>query len=174
MPKIRLHLRILVPPSVAVTTLVSSCKKVFKQANVSIVVKSKIVLDKLSSSDQVKFTAVKVFNNCKSASVTTEQEALFALAPGIDPTDIVIFLVHSTDRAVDGCAQHPAGRPGAIVTALCTKWTMAHEIGHLLGLPHVSQSSRLMFANGTIGISANPPVLVQSEINQILGSSLVH
>ncbi|MDG6105588.1 hypothetical protein Daura_13425 [Dactylosporangium aurantiacum] len=35
-----------------------------------------------------------------------------------------------------GTANHPAGRPGLVIKYRSGKWTMAHEIGHVLGLTH--------------------------------------
>lgn len=173
MQSIRLHLRILVPPEETVKTLIDSCQSVFSPAGVKVDVRSEKLLN-LSLADQIKFAPVKVFNSCQGTAASTEQKDLFALATNIDARDVVVFLVHSTDKALDGCAQHPAGRPGATVAALCGKWTLAHELGHLLCLAHVNEKSRLMFNGGTIGITANPPVLIQSEIDTIHESNLLH
>jgi hypothetical protein len=172
MPSVNLHLRVLVEPDVTVTTLLDSCQKVFDQADLKITVASRSTLS-LSSSDLTKFTAVKVHGSCAGNAVTTEQQALFNLAPSINNKDVVIFMVQDTDKAMDGCAQHPANRPGALVTSICSKWTLAHELGHLLGLKHVDDRKRLMFNRGTLGITANPPVLAEDEIKAILASELV-
>ena len=173
MPEIRLHLRIIVEPTITTQTLVDACRSVFAQAGVSINVRSKRILN-LSAADQLKFMPVKVRNSCKGAGLTSEQTDLFGLAASVDSRHVVVLLVHSTDKAMEGCAQHPAGRPGAIVTSIAAKWTMAHELGHLLGLVHVTAKSRLMYNGGTIGITANPPVLNSSEISQINQSNLLH
>jgi hypothetical protein len=170
-PALRLHLRILEKPAVTVSTLVASCRSVFAQAGVTIDVASEDEILDLSQADQIKFTAVKVARSCSGTSVTSEQRDLFALASGLDARDIAVFMVDSTDRAVDGCAQHPSSRPGALVTRFCSKWTLAHELGHLLGLPHVpGPKTRLMFNAGAV---AGLPVLVESEIATILRSRLL-
>jgi hypothetical protein len=172
MASVHLHLRVLVKPDITVNTLVDSCEIAFRQAGISIRVASNVTLE-LSEADLVKFTAVKIHRSCSGSSITTEQSELFALAPGINQRDVVILFVQDTDKAANGCAQHPPGRPGAIVTSICTKWTLAHELGHLLGLVHVAERSRLMFNGGTLGITANPPTLAPPEITQILASDLV-
>lgn len=172
MGSVNLHLRTIVLPDVTVDTLIDSCKKVFDQAKIAINLQSDDPL-KLSPDDLVKFTAVKVHNCCAGNLVTAEQSALYALASGIDAKDVVVFLVQDTDKAMDGCAQHPKGRPGALVTSICSKWTLAHELGHLFGLEHVNERSRLMFNRGTLGITSDPPVLTREEVDLVLKSDLV-
>lgn len=171
MGSVNLRLRVLVQPDVTVKTLLDCCKKVFDQAKISINVRSDPL--ELSDADLVKFTAVKVHSCCAGNSVTAEQSALYALASDVAAKDIVVFLVQDTDKALDGCAQHPKGRPGALVTSICSKWTLAHELGHVLGLPHVNEKTRLMFNGGTLGIKADPPVLTKEEVELMLKSDLV-
>lgn len=165
---VRLHLRVLERPLVGVDELVKSCKDVFKQADVTIEIPSREELA-LSEDDQKRFTALKVFDSCSGKSVTSDQRALFALGPPVPPKGIRVYFVDSTDRATDGCAQHPSGKRGALVTRFCSEWTLAHELGHLLGLTHVSgPASRLMF-DGTIKVGkGGVPALDKSEIDTIL------
>ena len=63
--------------------------------------------------------------------------------------DVVAYFVRSTQPPFNGCGAHPAGRPGAAVASGCSAWTLAHEIGHVLGLSHVNDNNRLMTGNGT-------------------------
>ena len=78
-------------------------------------------------------------------------------------------MLSSTNLAVRGCAAHPANRPGSVVTDVETQYTMAHEIGHVLGLNHVNDTSNLM-NNGTAAITTHPPNLTNSQLNTIRSS----
>jgi hypothetical protein len=71
----------------------------------------------------------------------------------------------------NGCAAHPADRPGAVVAQGATQWTLSHEVGHVLGLDHVNNNDRLMTGNGTSNITNPPPDLVTDEVTDMLDSA---
>lgn len=54
--------------------------------------------------------------------------------------------------------------PACVVVRGATQWTLAHEVGHVLGLRHVNDNDRLMTGNGTGNITNPPPDLVSSEV----------
>jgi hypothetical protein len=59
-----------------------------------------------------------------------------------------------------------------VVTSVASQWTLGHECGHVLGLPHVAPTDRLMMGGGTWNITNPPPDFVQSEVNTMVGGPL--
>ncbi len=88
--------------------------------------------------------------------------------------DVAIFFVSATVPAANGCAKHPPGQPGAIVTSGASQWTLGHEIGHVFGLGHTDNDRRLMFGDGTDNIVDLPPDLADSEKIRFITSHFVH
>jgi hypothetical protein len=167
MPRLRLHLKVLMEPAITVDMAVTSARSVFAQAWIDVQVVSKAALQ-LPDLESVRIT-----DSCQPPGPLTEDQLnLFDHARGIGSKDIVIFFVQSTIRATSGCSQHPASVAGAVISEACSRWTMAHEIGHLLKLTHATGTNRLMFKS-TNRIKADPPNLDQSEIEIILKSDLV-
>jgi hypothetical protein len=167
MPRLRLHLKVLVEPTITVETAVTSARSVFAQAGIDVQVVSKTAVQ-LPDVESIRIT-----DSCQPPGPLTEDQLnLFDHARGIGSNDIAIFFVQSTIRATNGCSQHPASVAGAVISEACSRWTMAHEIGHLLNLTHAAGRNRLMFKS-TNRITANPPHLDQSEIGIILRSDLV-
>jgi len=110
---------------------------------------------------------------CTMGSVTAEQTQLFGNRNNAGPQDIVVYFVRSTVPPFNGCAAHPAGRPGAVVAQGATTWTFGHEMGHILGLFHVNDNNRLMTGNGTANITNPPPDLISTEVNTMSKNNLV-
>jgi hypothetical protein len=116
-----------------------------------------------------------------TGGTTKEQNDLFANRNFAGPNEITIYFVRTTVPAFNGCASHPADRPGAVVAQGASQWTMAHEVGHVLGLVHVPGEScapgvvptRLMTGCGTGLLVANPPSLIASEIQTMQASKYV-
>ena len=108
---------------------------------------------------------------CDGAT-TDEQNDLFSHRGNAGSNEIVVYFVRSTVPPANGCACHPPGRPGAVVVADAPKWTLAHEVGHVLGLDHVVNNNRLMTEFGTAAILNPPPDLAQVEIDKMLSSPL--
>ncbi|HEX7344877.1 MAG TPA: zinc-dependent metalloprotease family protein [bacterium] len=109
---------------------------------------------------------------CMRGTVTQEQTQLFGNRNNAWGSDVVVYFVRSTVPAYNGCAAHPAGQPGAVVAEVATVWTMAHEVGHVLSLIHVSDNNRLMTDGGTANIINPPPDLVSTEVNAMRASTL--
>lgn len=110
---------------------------------------------------------------CKGTP-TDEQKSLFSKHRfGAASNEVVIYNALGTNPAQNGCATHPSGQPGAVVAAPASPWTMAHELGHVCGLKHVNDSTRLMFGGGTWGITNPPPELSAEERQTIAKSGLV-
>ncbi|RVG20637.1 HEAT repeat domain-containing protein [Sinorhizobium meliloti] len=102
---------------------------------------------------------------CEGSETTLEQKELFSHRNGVEDGHVVAYFVRSTrKKKLNGCATHPRGKPGAIITKSASPWTLAHEFGHVLDIHHKGSSNRLMYGGGTDRITDPPPDLVASEI----------
>lgn len=108
-------------------------------------------------------------------TMTAAQTQLFAHRDGMADTDVAIYLVRSIVPAFNGCGAHPPDEPGAAVADIASPWTLAHEVGHVLGLVHADSGSppclftRLMTGCGTGGITG-VPTLSPGEVDAMRGS----
>lgn len=109
---------------------------------------------------------------CTMGSVTAEQITLFGQRNFVGANDVVVYYVRSTVPGYNGCAAHPAGRPGCVVVRSASRWTLGHEFGHVLGLSHVNDNNRLMTGNGTFNITNPPPDLTSTESGTMRASAL--
>ncbi|MDD7942985.1 hypothetical protein PHK61_31740, partial [Actinomycetospora lutea] len=164
-PTVRLHTKILTAPTVPVATMVQRMREVYATAGVLVVWASTENLNLPTLND------VDV-GQCVVGQTTAEQNQLFSNRNNAGANDVVVYLVRSTVPPFNGCAAHPAGRPGAVVAQGATQWTFGHEVGHVLDLRHVNDNDRLMTGNGTANITNPPPDLIASEVTTMLNSAL--
>jgi hypothetical protein len=163
-PTVRLHAKILTAPNVAIGAAVSRMRDVYGAAGIAVQLVSteNLTLPTLNDVD---------VGQCLLGQTTAEQNDLFAHRNNVGTNDVVVYFVRSTVPPFNGCASHPANRPGAVVAQGATQWTLAHEVGHVLGLRHVNDNDRLMTGNGTANITHPPPDLISSEVTTMLNSS---
>lgn len=116
---------------------------------------------------------------CTTSSLTGEQSSLMGHRNNAGAHDVVVYLVSTLTGGAGnfvGCASHPSGSPAcAIVQAAGADWLTAHEVGHVLGLSHVSttpatNSDFLMWPN--IGWTNLPPDLSSGEFQTMRNSNL--
>jgi peptidoglycan hydrolase-like protein with peptidoglycan-binding domain len=163
--RIRIHAKVLQAPNIPIATMVDAMRQVYGPAG---------FLVELGSTENLNLPALVDIDvgSCTVGNVTAEQQQLFTHRQGAGNNDVVVYFVRSTVPPFNGCAAHPAGRPGAVVAQGATQWTLGHEVGHVLGLNHVNNNDRLMTGNGTANITNPPPDLVTSEVQTIDSSSL--
>jgi hypothetical protein len=152
-------------PNISTTTMLTAMQNTYDQAGIQVVLASTQLI---SAPGQVDVDV----GNCTMGNTTADQAALFSHRDFIGANEVVVYFVRATVPAFNGCAAHPNGKPGAVVAQGATQWTMAHEVGHVLGLVHVNNNTRLMTGNGTANITTNPPVLIASEITTMDNSPL--
>ena len=162
---VRLHLKVLTAPSIPIDTMMASMRAVYEPAGFRVVraIDETLTLPLLNVCD---------VGGCTRGNTTTEQNQLFGNRNNVGANDMVVYFVQATNPPLNGCAAHPAGRPGAIVASIASRWTLAHEIGHVLGLNHVDDNNRLMTGNGTNNITNPPPDLTSGEISTMSSSAL--
>jgi hypothetical protein len=162
---IRVHLKILTTPNVAIESMIESMRQVYRTARIRV---------DIGSTENLNLPALNDLDvgECIRGRTTDEQNQLFAYRNNVGNNDISVYLVRSTVPPYNGCAAHPGGRNGAVVVQGATRWTMAHEVGHVLGLNHVDDNNRLMTGNGTANITNPPPDLVDAEIRAMDASAL--
>jgi hypothetical protein len=164
---VRLHLKVLTLPAISLDTMVASMREVYGMAGITVDV---VTIENLN---------LPLLNNldvgqCIQGTTTQDQNQLFTNLNFVGANEIVVYFVQSTIPPLNGCATHPAGTPGAVVAQGATRWTLAHEVGHVLELDHVNNNDRLMTGNGTANITNPPPDIVDVEVNTILASNLTN
>ena len=162
---VRAHVKILTNPTISIDRMLVAMRQVYEAVGIRVQLASTETLNLPTLND------VDV-GTCTMGSVTAEQTQLFGNRNNAWGSDVVVYFVRSTVPAFNGCAAFPAGRPGAVVAQIATVWTMAHEVGHVLGLNHVNDNNRLMTGNGTSNITNPPPDLITSEVNTMRASAL--
>ena len=90
-----------------------------------------------------------------------------------DPMDIVVAVVEHLVPAALGCYTHPVEQPGVVLSAeLAGPWTLAHELGHVLGLDDDADPASLMFAASNPAADDPPPTLSDADAATIKTSPL--
>jgi hypothetical protein len=163
--RVGLHVKILTAPTIPINEMLASMQEVYAVAGLRVDCMSteNLFLPLLNDID---------VGGCTSGSTTAEQVDLFSHRNFVGTNQVTVYFVRSTVPAYNGCAAHPAGRPGAVVATIASRWTMGHEVGHVLNLSHVTSSDRLMYGGGTWGITNPPPDLVSSEISTMRVNAL--
>ena len=157
MPTVTVHLKILSnPTSFTVDQMVAAMRQVYLTRGFDVIVGSTETLN-LPLLNDLDVGA------CNMGSTTAEQNQLFGNRNGAGANDVVAYLLRSTNPPLNGCAAFPSGNPGCVVVSTASQWTLGHEIGHVLGLPHVTPTDRLMMGGGTWNITNPPPDLITEE-----------
>jgi hypothetical protein len=163
---LRLHIKVLSEPTIPIASMLDRMREVYEPIGITVDVASVETLDRPELLDVDA-------GGCSNESISAEQQQLFAARASASAMDVVVYFVRSTLPPYNGCAAYPAGRPGAIIASYASEWTLAHEIGHVLGLYHVMDLHRLMTGQGTANIVDPPPDLLPMEVATMLSSPYV-
>jgi hypothetical protein len=160
---VRLHAKVLTAPNVGINTMIQRITELYGSLAIAV---------QLVSTENLNLPLLNDVDvgQCVAGSTTAEQNQLFNNRKNAGANDVVVYFVRSTVPPFNGCASHPAGKPGAVVAQGATQWTTAHEVGHVLGLVHVNDNNRLMTGNGTFNITNPPPDFVVSEVETMMNS----
>ena len=195
----RLHIKVLTAPNVAIRTMLDRMREVYSTAGIRVEV---ISWEDLTAAvlGNATFNVLNALDvGACSGAPSSEQTQLFQnqnnIAANHRGNEIVVYFVLSVITTAganpggqNGCASHPIGRPGAAIAQIASQWTLAHEVGHVLGLNHISgehqgcpafnplccstpNRTRLMTGCSTSEIIGTPTV-DENEINTMKSSNL--
>jgi Polyglycine hydrolase-like, structural repeat len=163
-PWVRVHFKTLTQPTIPAATMLARMREVYNASGIDV---------ELGSTETLNLPALNDLDvgACTMGSTTAEQNQLYGNRNSVNANDVAVYFVRSTVPPFNGCAAFPAGQPSCCVVQGATQWTMAHEVGHVLGLSHVNNNDQLMTGNGTGNITNPPPDLVAGEVTTMLNSA---
>ncbi len=155
--RVRIHFKLLVQPTgFTLNEAMDSIREVYSSVG---------ILAEQASVENLNLADTDIdAGSCTRGNTTQEQRTLFNNRNNVGADEVAVYIArtvtNSSGGALNGCAAND-GRASCIVARTATRWTTAHEVGHVLGLNHVSDTNRLMF--GSADRTNLPPDLVESE-----------
>ena len=155
--RVRIHFKLLVQPTgFTLNEAMDSIREVYSSVG---------ILAEQASVENLNLADTDIdAGSCTRGNTTQEQRNLFNNRNNVGADEVAVYIArtvtNSSGGALNGCAAND-GRASCIVARTATRWTTAHEVGHVLGLNHVSDTNRLMF--GSADRTNLPPDLVESE-----------
>ena len=175
--KVRLHFRSAAMPVVPEFTALDNAQKVYSQINVKLEFVTGLSIG-ITDDDQLRLDASD--GTCKWDQASDEMKLLTILGgrAGVGPTDVVVLYANKIKQndgsTLNGCAGHEPGKPTVVVAASGSRWTLGHELGHVLLGPsfvpvHATDPTNVMFSP-TASITANPPGFTADQAKIIRAS----
>ena len=175
--KVRLHFRSAAVPVVPEFTALDNAQKVYTQINVKLEFASGLSMA-VTDEDLLRLDASD--GTCKWNQASDELKLLNTAAgrQGIGLNDILVFYANRIKQndgsTLNGCAGHEPGKPTVVVAATGSRWTLGHEVGHVLLGPsfspvHTTDPKNVMFSP-TADITANPPGFTPEQAKAIRAS----
>lgn len=167
---VRLHIRILKdergnscnPTRFSINQMLDGMRAVYGTALVDVIEESRDFIE-----DKPHLVNLSIGNCRGNNGITREQEELFSVRSGVDETHIkyiFVYFVHTLCRPCSGCSHHPPNKFGVIIAQDAPRWTLAHEIGHVLHVPEESGINNLMIGTHTLDIPAGvTPILSKDQ-----------
>lgn len=172
--RIGLHFRSIALTNVPFNTMLASTQKVYAQYGIRIDMMNGESLA-LSSVDQTKLE--KVDQECNWDLSDGEFNELHSLGTPAVHTDVLVYFVKSFKEQLNGCGGHAKKRPACTVAETGTRWTVAHELCHVMlgsgfAPVHVGDTRNLM--NHTTTTIIGTPSLTVKQLERVRASAMCH
>jgi hypothetical protein len=169
--KVRLHFRSLTLTDVPFSRILSSAQQVYHKYGIKIEYASGMSLN-LSEEEAKKFEQLD--GTCNWRINNGEYAELQRMGGGVPNNEIAVFVVKNFSEAIRGCGGHLPNRPACFIAADGTRWTCAHEVGHVLltsafSPVHSSDTNNLMLSS-TSSITTTDPELSAAQLTQMKAS----
>jgi len=176
---LKLHVKVLSPPAHAdVDEMLGRARDVFAASGLDLIELSRETIAAGTNLDRFQTLFVGDGSDDEPSPELADLHATLRDARdfgiGAHPTEAVIAFVDTLVPAQLGCARHPLEQPGAVVSAaLATPWTLAYEIGRILGLESSIAPGDLTFRSTAAIDDEAPPTLSGDDEESMLSSPLV-
>ncbi|MCA9962840.1 MAG: hypothetical protein KC423_01305 [Anaerolineales bacterium] len=170
---LNLHFKILTEPNFDRLEMVTAAREVFNRLLINIDIRSTEILD-LPNLEQLDV------GPCNKGILTNDIKTLFGNRRNVNPNEVVAYFVDSLLPSASnliGCAVHPFNQPGFVLTKeQDNRWTLAHELGHVLGLRHPEENINKVRADlmePKPAVINSSPYFEDKEKQTILSSNLI-
>jgi hypothetical protein len=169
--RVRLHFRSIALTNVPFNQIMTDTETVYGQYGIKAEFASGESL-LLSAADMTLFD--RIDQDCKWELKDGEFHDLQGRGSPAPSTEVLVFYVSKLKNNLTGCGGHAKQRPACTVAGSASRWSTAHELGHVLlgsGFTpvHVSEDKRnLMFP--TAQFTATSRVLTDKQVKQMRNS----
>jgi len=158
-----------------INAIKSGTTEIFNTAGIQV----NMIFEKLSGPQFKEFEIVEVEARCPMNNPSEDIRVMAQELRNAPNNIIVAFIckmvnIVGMNGIVAGCSSFPNEGPTTVIAVgIPSKYLLAHEIGHLLGLDHVSDNDQLMTSEGTGNFTSTPPKLIDSEIEKLRENNLL-